>query len=187
MPFVSKKKPSPSNSALTQQQPSPTKLPSQPQQSQPIYPWSAHAPPSQSSLSPLPRDCHTLSTTVTVAGELFLFGGYAQSSDTASNGLYTFSTRDFSITLLKTSGQAPSPRYAHGAVFSSTTLLIWGGVTNHSKKRCDDDSLYVLNLGMSNILMLRPFTADESLFHSSIARVDPCRGQWAWARRSILP
>ena len=120
-----------------------------------VYPWSAHVPPSRSSLSPLPRHAHTLSTIATVAGELFLFGGCVPSSDSASNDLYTFSTRDFSMTLLKTSGKTPDPRYGHRAAFTSTTLLIWGGVTNHSdqneENQCDDDSLYYLNLGMSDL------------------------------------
>ena len=49
----------------------------------------------------------TFSTTATVACELFLFGGCAQGSKSASNDLYTFSTRDFLITLEKTSGQGP--------------------------------------------------------------------------------
>ena len=180
--FSRKKKHTPSKSALTQFGGKQLLLQPQSQEkqlSQPVYPWSAHVPPS--SLSPLPRDSHSLSTIATAAGELFLFGGYVQSSESASNDLYTFSTRDFSTALLKTSGQAPNPRYGHGAAFDSTILLIWGGVTNHrdrnAENRCDDDSLYVLNLGMSDLLMLRPFPADESLFHSSIARVDPHRDQ----------
>ena len=182
--FSQKKKPSPSKSAPTQFGRKQLLLQPQSQekqQSQPDYPWSAHVPPSRSTLSPLPRDSHSLSTTATAAGELFLFGGYVQSSESASNDLYTFSTRDFSTTLLKTSGQAPNPRYGHGAAFASTTLLIWGGVTNHSDRnaenRCDDESLYLLNFGMSDFLMLRHLPADESLFHSSIAGVDPHRDQ----------
>ena len=59
------------------------------------------------------------------------------------------------MTLLKTSGKTPDPRYGHRAAFTSTTLLIWGGVTNHSdqneENQCDDDSLYYLNLGMSDL------------------------------------
>ena len=38
-----------------------------------------------------------------------------------------FSTRDFSTTLLRTSGGVPSPRHAHGAALICTTLLICGG------------------------------------------------------------
>ena len=189
--FSKKKKPSSSNSAPTQRQ-FPTESPSQyqlNQQSQTIYPWSIYSP--GQSPSPSSRHSHSLSTTATVAGELFLFGGYAQSSKSASNDLYTFSTRDFSITLLKTSGQAPSPRYAHRAAFTSTTLLIWGGLTNHSHRNAessaDDDSLYLLNLGTSDLLVLRPIPADQNSFHSSVARVDPRRGQWSWAWRPFPP
>ena len=189
--FSKKKKPSPSNSAPTQQQQFPTtESPSQYQQnqlSQPIfYPWSTYSP--GQSPSPSSRHSHSLSTTATVAGELFLFGGYAKC---ATNDLYMFSTRDFSITPLKTSGQAPSPRYAHRAAFTTTTLLIWGGLTNHSHRNAvssaDDDSLYLLNLGMSCLLTLRFVPADQNSFHPSITRVDPRRGQWSWARRSFPP
>ena len=146
MPFFSKKMPSPFDSALTQHQQFLTKLPPQSQQSQPIYPWSAHVPQSRSSLPPSSRHSHALSTTATVSGDLFLFGGHVQSrSNSASNDLYTFSTRDFSITPLKTSGQAPNPRYGHRAMFTSTALLIWGGLTNYSNQmnsenQCDDST-----------------------------------------------
>ena len=195
MSFFKKRKPSRSNSAPAQQQQFPTKSPSpsqQKQQSRPICPWSAHAPSFTQSLSPFPRHAHALSTTATVAGELFLFGGYVQSSKSVTNDLYMFSTRDFSITPMKTSGQAPNPRYGHRAAFTNTTLfIIWGGVTNRSDRnaenRCDDNSLYLLNLGTSYLSMLRFVPADRNSFHSSIATVDPCRGQWSWARRSFPP
>ena len=151
-----KKMPSLSNSAPTQQQQFPTKSPSQSQQkrqSQPIYPWSAHTPSFTQSPSPFPRQAHALSTTATVAGELFLFGGYVQSSKSVTNDLHMFSTRDFSTALMKTSGQAPNPRYGHCAASTDTTLFIWGGVSNRSDRsaenRWDDDSLYLLNLGTS--------------------------------------
>jgi hypothetical protein len=90
---------------------------------------------------------------VIAAGELFLFGGYVQRSGSPSNDLYVISTRDFSITPLQTSGNlnAPSPRYAHRAVFTTTTLLIWGGVTHFSgqkaQNKASDDSFYLLDLG----------------------------------------
>jgi hypothetical protein len=116
------------------------------QQSQPVGPWSAHIPPPGQCPSPFPRNSHTISTTATAAGELFLFGGI---SDNCSRGdLHVISLRDFSTTLLKTSGDVPSPRYAHCAVFTSTILLIWGGSENvqHS-----DDSFYLLNLGTSDL------------------------------------
>ncbi len=149
--------------------------------SQPVNPWSAHVPPLGHSPSPFPRSGHTLSTTATAAGELFLFGGYAHGS--LHNDLYVFSTRDFSITLLPTSGETPSPRTAHGAVLTSTLLLVWGGWTGNGF----DGSLYLLNLGMSHLLMSTPAPADQCFLPSSITRVDPCRGQWSQALRSLLP
>jgi hypothetical protein len=113
------------------------------QQSQPICPWSAHAPPFGQSRSPFLRDSHSLSTSATAAGELFLFGGYAQNTN-LKNDLYVISTRDFSVTLLETSGDVPSPRYGQCVVLTSTILLIWGG---SPRGEIIDDSFYLLNLG----------------------------------------
>jgi len=142
--------------------------------SRPVNPWSAHAPRLGKSPSPFPRSCHTLSTTATPTGELFLFGGHAH--DGLRNDLYVFSTRDFSTTLLPTSGETPSPRSAHGAVLTSTLLLVWGGWTEDVQNRGLNDSLYLLNLGMSHLLMSRPAPADQSFLPSSIASVVPRRG-----------
>ncbi len=100
--------------------------------------------------------------TATAAGELFLFGGCGY--DSSYNDLYVFSTRDFSSTLLQTSGETPSPRHGHGAVLTSTLLLVWGGWTNFSggyvQSQGHDDSFYLLNLGMLDLLMSRPAPAD---------------------------
>ena len=100
------------------------------QQSQPVCPWSTHTPPSGQWPSPFPRSFHALSTAATSAGELFLFGG--STHDRLRNDLYMISTRDFSTTLMQTSGDVPSPRYGHLAVLTSTTLFIWGGRTDDS-------------------------------------------------------
>ena len=159
----------------------------QKQQSQPIYPWSAHTLQFKQSQSPFLRNSHALSTAATAAGELFLFGGYVHSSRSGSNDLHVISTHDFSTTLLQTSGDIPSPRYAHGTVFTSTILLVWGGMTNPSDQNAHDDSFYLFNLGTSDLLMSRPPPADQSFLRSSIARVDPHRGRWARTRRSFLP
>jgi hypothetical protein len=126
--------------------------PQEKQQSQPVSPWSAH-PPSRQSPSLFLRHAHTLSslsTSATTSGELFLFGGYVHKSRTSSNDLYVISTQDFSTTLLKTNGDVPSPRFGHCAVLTSTTLLIWGGSAQNQN---DDDSFYLLNLGMSDLFM----------------------------------
>jgi hypothetical protein len=130
--------------------------PQQTQQSPPVCPWSTHAPPFGQSPSPFLRDGHVLSTNATAAGQLFLFGGYVQRSRSLSNDLYAFSTRDFSTTLLQTSGDIPSPRYGHRAVLTSTILLIWGGMTNQNAQyQSDDDSLYLLNLGTSDLFHVK--------------------------------
>jgi hypothetical protein len=175
--FSQKKKNSPSNSApanglasqsqVSQQLQFPTKSqsqsrsqsPQQTQQSQSLYPWSAHTPPSGSSLSQFPHGCHTLSASTTTTRELFLFGGYVHSPKSPSNDLYVISTRDLSTTLLQTSGDVPSPRFAHRAVLAGTTLLIWGGKTEFSdqeaQNQSNDDSFYLLNLGTSDLFHFR--------------------------------
>jgi hypothetical protein len=114
------------------------------EQPRPVCTWTAHAP---SSPSPFPRHFHALSATATAAGELFLFGGYADGFP--SNDLYVFSTRNFSSTLWHTSGHVPSPRVGHSAVLTGTFLLIWGGCTEFSdpSNRRHDDSIHLLNLG----------------------------------------
>src|SRR6267154_1803874 len=166
--------------------------PQEKQQSQPVYPWSAHAPPFGQSPLPFLRDGHTLSTSGATASELLLFGGYVHSTESPSNDLYEISTQDFFTTLLQTSGDVPGPRFAHDAVLTSTALLIWGGWTDFDDQNAHtqghDDSLYLLNLGTSDLfLMPRPAPAYQIFLRSSIARVDLHRRRWSWARRSLPP
>ena len=75
-----------------------------------------------------------------------------------------FSTRDFSTTLLQTSGDVPSPRGTHGAALISTnTLLIYGGNVNPDNQNVlNHDSLHLLNLGTSDLLISSPTPADHS-------------------------
>ena len=148
--------------------------------------WSKNAPQSGPSKSPFPRNFHALSATATAAGELFLFGGYA--GTTSNNDLYVISTRDFSATLLQTSGEVPSPRGGHDVALISANLLIWGGQKGYiNQVEPLDDSLYLLNLGTSYLLMSRSTPADQNVLCSSISRVDPHRGQWPRTLRSLLP
>ena len=135
-------------------------LPSQSvQQSRPVCTWSAHN--LQSRPSPFPRGDHTLTTTATATGEFLLFGGWVH--DCARNDLYMFSTRDFSTTLLQTSGEVPTPRRAHGAALIGTTLLICGGRPDFENQNVPNhDSLYLLNLGTSDLLMSSPTSADHT-------------------------
>src|SRR6266852_3415230 len=98
MSFFSRKKklseaPSTSESAqshVTQQLHLPTgsRPPQEKQQSQPVGPWSAHAPPFGQSPSPFLRHAHAVSASATAGGELFLFGGYARGSESPNNDLY---------------------------------------------------------------------------------------------------
>jgi hypothetical protein len=129
--------------------------PQENERSQPVGPWSAHAPSFGQSPSPFLRNAYALSTSATATGELFLFGGFVHESKSPSNELYVFSTQDFSTTLLQTSGDVPSPRFAHRAVLTSTTLLIWGGCTDfrerNSQDKINDDSFYLLNLGTPDL------------------------------------
>jgi hypothetical protein len=184
MPFFSRKKvplnPPPANgpaSQSTQQPPVPV----------PVCTWSAHAPQPGPSPLPFPRSSHTLTATSTAAGELFLFGGFiGHVHRCASSDLYVFSTRDFSTTLLQTSGEVPTPRAAHGAaLIGTTTLFICGGKPNLDDQNVlNDDSLYLLNLGTSNLLIQVRHQLIIAL-RSSIARVDPRCGQWSRTGRSL--
>ena len=136
--------------------------PQQTQQSHPVYPWSAHAPPFGQSTSPLLRSACALSTSATAAGELFLFGGFEYRYWSSSNDLYLFSTRDFSTTLLKTSGDVPSPGYGHRAVLTNNTLLIWGGrmdVSDENAQNHNDDAFYQLNLGTSDLFHVKTLSS----------------------------
>jgi hypothetical protein len=128
------------------------------QQPQLICTWSAHALQSGTSPSPLPRSYHTLTATANATGELFLFGGFVHGS--ANSDVYVFSTRDFSTTLLQTSGEIPA-RYLHGAALTGTTLLICGGRTDDNTS-LNHDSLDLLNLGTSDPFMSSPTPADHS-------------------------
>jgi len=158
----------------------------QDQQPGPVCTWSVHAPQSGPSKSPFPRYYHALSATATTASELFLFGGYAHTNDryTRNDDLYVISTRDFSTTLLQTSGEIPSPRGEHTTTLNNANLLIWGG---NVKDGPPDESLRLLNLGRSHLLMSRPTPTDESVLCSSISRVDPHRAQWSRTRPSLPP
>ena len=125
--------------------------------------WSERAPQSESSPSPFPRSSHTLTASVpaTAAGELFLFGGFADGC--ASSDLYIFSAWDFSTTLLETSGEVPTARATHGAALIGNNLLICGGTTNFGEQNVPNhDLLYLLNLGTSDLLMSSPTPTDHS-------------------------
>jgi hypothetical protein len=77
--------------------------------------------------------------------------------------IYMCFQQDFSTTLLQTSEEVPTPRAAHGAALIGTTLLICGGKTNFGDQNVlNYDSLYLLNLGTSDLLMCSPTPADHS-------------------------
>ena len=146
--------------------------------------WSAHAPQPGSSPSPFPRSSHTLTATGNAAGELFLFGGLVYGR--ANSDLYLYSTRDFSTTLLKTSGEVPTPRLAHGAALIGTTFLICGGRTGAGVTVLNHDLLYFLNLGTSDPFAQVRHRLTMTL-HSRNASVVPRCGQWSRAGRPFQP
>jgi hypothetical protein len=125
--------------------------PQESQRSHPVGPWSAHIPPSGQSPSPFPRYGHAVSSTPTAAGELFLFGGVL-SNGRSRGDLHAISTRDYSTTLLKTSGDGPGKRSGHCVIFTGTILLIWGGGEGVQES---DDSFYLLNLGTSDLFHVK--------------------------------
>ena len=152
MPFFSRKK-IPSNNPPVDGISQSTKQPRL------VCTWSAQAQ-SGPSPSPFPRDGHSLTAIETAAGKLFLFGGYVRDRASSSD-LYVISTRDFSTTLLQTSGEVPTARFAHRAALIGTTLLICGGKQNVNESVPNRDSLYLLNLGTSDPLMSSLTPADH--------------------------
>lgn len=155
------------------------------QHPRPVCTWSAHTSHSRSWPSPFPRNRHTLTTTATAAGELYLFGGYVHGR--ATSDLYVFSTQDFSTTLLQTRGEVPNPRVANGSALIGTTLLICGGTTSSGDQNVlNHDSLYILNLGTLDLLLLNPTPVDQCL-RSSITGVDSRHSQWSRTGWSSLP
>ncbi len=66
--------------------------------------------------------------------------------------------RDLSATLLQTSGEIPSPHVEHVGMLVSSVFLIWGGDTDTGGQEAtnepQNDSLYLLNLGMLNLSIL---------------------------------
>jgi hypothetical protein len=123
--------------------------------------------------TPPPLSSPTLTATATAAGEFFLFRGFiGHAHRRASCDLYVFSTRSFFTTLLRTSGEVPTPRAAHGAaLIRTTTLLVCGGEPNLGDQNVlNDDSPYLLNLGTSDLLISSPTPADHSFalqYHES--------------------
>jgi Galactose oxidase, central domain len=127
-------------------------LASQSTQQQLVCTWSAHAPQSGSSF---PRRQLRATAIANAAGELFLFGGDLASR--GNNDVYMFSTRNFSTTLLQTSGEVPTPlgRYGHSVTLIGTTLFIY----SYDGKNY---SPYFLNLGTSIPLMSSPTPAYQT-------------------------
>lgn len=105
--------------------------------------------PTSPSPSPFPRYGHSLPAASTQNGELLIFGGLV--NDVPRNDLYSFNTRELSVTLLQTAGEVPSPRVGHASALVSSVLIVWGGITKSSESPgssdTQDDGLYLLNLG----------------------------------------
>ena len=134
---------------------------------QPAYPWStrrlqfpppALIPkpgvniPTSPSPSPFPRYGHSLPAAAAQNGELLLFGGLV--NDKNRNDLYSFNTRELSVTLFQTAGEVPSPRVGHASALVSSVLIVWGGDTRSNESprstNAHDDWLYLLNLGKTS-------------------------------------
>ena len=69
------------------------------------------------------------------------------------------STRDFSTSLLQTSGEVLTPHILHGSALIGTTLVIYGGDSAYYTR--NNDSLYLLNIGTSDLLMSSPTPAEH--------------------------
>ena len=156
------------------------------QQPQLVCTWSAHA--SQSGPGPLPfpfpRYFHTLTATST--GELFLFGGNAHGRP--SGDLYVFSARDYSTTLLQTSGSVPTPRFGHrAALIDTNTLLICGGMKSNAEYVLHHDSIHLLNLGTSDPLMSSPAPVDHAFVLQNRESGPALYQQSVCTSRTVIP
>lgn len=66
----------------------------------------------------------------------------------AKDDLYSFSTADSSCSMVQTTGDVPSPRVGHASALVSSVLIVWGGDTDPKETDVQDNSLYLLNLGL---------------------------------------
>ncbi|KAJ1302955.1 hypothetical protein OPQ81_003248 [Rhizoctonia solani] len=113
-------------------------------------------------VAPVPRYHHS-SSIVSGSGNVYIFGGMlndqlkndtwairlsGDSKQLPGPELY-FNSLKFSAILLKTTGNAPSPRAGHLSVLTDGLLIVWGGATstrNGSYRAPDDSSIYSLDL-----------------------------------------
>jgi hypothetical protein len=84
------------------------------------------------------------------------------------------------------------PAHVSHIVSCSPALPFWSGVggrilVTRMRKTRAMTILFICSTSVRcTIFMSRPAPADQNIFYSSIARVDPHRGQWSWARRPLL-
>ena len=158
------------------------------EQPQPVRTWSAHGPQSGSSPSPFPRTRDRLTASANSAGELILFGGHVNDSTNSNSrsDLYMFSKRDFSTTLLQTSGDIPTPRSGHGAALIGTTFLVYGGRMEHGHKTIVH---FTFSTSARRILLCQVRHQLIKALHSTgrNARVVRRCGQWSRAGPSFFP
>ncbi|THH03006.1 hypothetical protein EW145_g6610 [Phellinidium pouzarii] len=93
-----------------------------------------------------PRQGYSLTTSATQNGDLFLFGGVVDGIK--RNDLYSISIRFHTATLIRASGEPPSPRTGHKIVLVGNFLVVFGGDTcsDNSPLPCLDNVLYIFNL-----------------------------------------
>ncbi|CAE7055308.1 unnamed protein product [Rhizoctonia solani] len=112
---------------------------------------------------PLPRFGHSSTMEPNPAGEIFIFGGRVNVYDQFKNDTWSIKlSRDTGVwpqlggtsantkmvaTLVKTSGDAPTPRIGHKSVLVDESLIVWGGVTSRKEGGFEvtDNSIYLLN------------------------------------------
>ncbi|KAL7423305.1 hypothetical protein Q5752_002606 [Cryptotrichosporon argae] len=122
--------------------------------SNPSYPWSTRplrlfqpsgSPPGTAPLSPFPRWGLAVPNFPSHSGHMLLFGGLVQ--DELRNDLWSLDVRDCSVQLVKTKGDAPSPRVGHASAIADRIMLVWGGDSRTpGGETTTDDRLYILDL-----------------------------------------
>ncbi len=118
------------------------------------YPWSTRQltvpstinPVSDplSALNPFPRYGHSVPSTPTASGHLYMFGGLVR--DVVKNDLYVLDCVEFQTTLVNVKGTVPSPRLGHVAALMRGILIVWGGDTKSRPEEEQDEALYLFNI-----------------------------------------
>lgn len=120
----------------------------------PIRPQHSHSPDvTPQTSNPFPTRGHTAVVIPDADAQILLFGGFLLKDDgtvkEATNAVHLVTGQgqsdEMSVSLIETSGDAPSPRAEHAAALVGRVLVVLGGVD--MQRGLPDGSLYFLDIG----------------------------------------